>query len=612
MKTVSKEYIKQMNKIIRNRSYVEIDIISEDDGAKSDSKFTDNGRLIYSSDNDLDIKKTFGNTYATLEFNRWFLDGSQEIYRVSSNLTQGFVSNEVSNENGEFTIPPKITRVFSQAHNIKGISLRFDSRTGEVPRSVSVDFYYNNILVDTLVGSDINTDEIAIRKDLTIDKMEIKVIKTIPYRRARIEHVWFGIAILIKNENINKVSVKSDIDPISRRLPIQTLNFSLIDFDRKYDFENPVGIFYLMNLQIPTSVRFGYELDDKSVYWLDEDNYFLTSTPKLKNGMAKFKCEKRLSQMNDIFYKGVFNENKSLTDLIYDVASDAGINESEFVIDEELNTIYTSSALPTIKQSSCLHMIAFAGRCTIFSDYDNKIHFKRFDLNNLGNLTKFKLDYNTIKDKSIEQSKTPFLEAIETFNYSNNEETETIVLNQIINQTDPNLRTYRLFLSIPASNLNITVSTGEDFDHIDYSQLVIITLSPTIGEKTIIITGNPINYQSSFHRQFFLDGGEVERIENILITDENQRQLIEKWVINYLQLRDTFDAEYRGNPEIECGDLISARSYFSDSIKCLILIHEINFDGSLSGSMKIKKISELPIDDEEWISKRPVRKYEKM
>ena len=59
-------------------------------------------------------------------------------------------------------------------------------------------------------------------------------------------------------------------------------------------------------------------------------------------------------------------------------------------------------------------------------------------------------------------------------------------------------------------------------------------------------------------------------------------------VKKYLQMRNTYQTKYRGNPELEVGDVIGLQTLYTDEMDALILVDEITFNGSLSGKLKVK------------------------
>lgn len=82
--------------------------------------------------------------------------------------------------------------------------------------------------------------------------------------------------------------------------------------------------------------------------------------------------------------------------------------------------------------------------------------------------------------------------------------------------------------------------------------------------------------------------GEIDVEENPLISSESMSDALAEHAAKYLQMRNTYDASYRGNPEVEVGDVIGLQTRYTDDMDALVLVHEIDFNGSLKGKMKVK------------------------
>jgi hypothetical protein len=165
---------------------------------------------------------------------------------------------------------------------------------------------------------------------------------------------------------------------------------------------------------------------------------------------------------------------------------------------------------------------------------------------------------------------------------------KTVIFNQTVNQKTSEDNKFLLIFGNPAKNIDITVTGGslnQDETKI-YAQSAVAVLDETAGTKTITVVGDLVSYSFISDERVVAEErvekekleeeeGEKETIANLLITDEIQKEKILNWYINYLSLRDTYDTQYRGNPEIEPGDIILTRSFFTPNIKSLVLRNEI-------------------------------------
>ena len=81
---------------------------------------------------------------------------------------------------------------------------------------------------------------------------------------------------LFSNADIISIQKVNDVDPLSRRLPKETLSFSIIDFEGNYNPSNPSGKWNALDENASLTIQFGYDLGEGLVEWLEEDQYFLS------------------------------------------------------------------------------------------------------------------------------------------------------------------------------------------------------------------------------------------------------------------------------------------------------------------------------------------------
>lgn len=110
--------------MLRNRSYVKVAFSNVDVAAATDGEWESNGAQGYSEFDTIDYEYDYEETYATLELNRWGLDGSQIILISNTGNTRqdGFTSTLISNANGEFTTSAVLTREFTAPHTFAGLT----------------------------------------------------------------------------------------------------------------------------------------------------------------------------------------------------------------------------------------------------------------------------------------------------------------------------------------------------------------------------------------------------------------------------------------------------------------------------------------------------------
>lgn len=388
MKSVSNAYKSSMKRILRNRSRVKVTFQNIDTSAASDGEWVDNGHEPFSELDTLDYERIYGNTFATLELNRWSLDGSLGIYD-GADITDGFVSSFMSDKDGVYSIAPVLTRDFSANHQMAGITLAFDSRCDEWPVKLAVEFYSAGELVSTLNVENLTGSTTTISHPVEqYDRIVLKPQNVLPFRRFRMEGVLFGVTRQYGNGEIISTYQSHDVDPLSRRLPSENFSFTILDFEHNYDPDNPQGIYAYVEEKSPVSITFGYELDDGTVEWVTPDRYLLNAKPSVRNERVTFEATGLIGALSDIYYKSMPGQ-KNLYDMAEAVLLDANLGLTPhgahpWVLDESLKDMWTTAVLPVDTHMNCLQLIAHAGRCKLFTDVDNTIHIQPFGVTIMG------------------------------------------------------------------------------------------------------------------------------------------------------------------------------------------------------------------------------------
>lgn len=746
MKSVSNAYKASMKAMLRNRSYVRITFGNVDTTAATDGEWESNGAASISEFETVDYAYQYGDTYAALELNRWALDGKTLIVPTGEDVQDGFISSLMSDGEGNFSTPPVITREFSLKHIFPGLTLTFDTRQQEWPLEVTADFYLNGEVVDTQTVSITSVQTTITTTATEIDKVTITFDRCLPYRRPRLENVLYGLNVQFVNKDIVSTQQKHDVDPLSRRLPTETMQFTILDYEHKYDPDNPAGIYAYVDKNSPIEIQFGYELPDGSVEWLKPDNYVLNAKPSAQNNQATFNGTGLIGSLTGTFYKSKLG-SKSLYNMAEEVLLDAGLTLTEqgtnpWEIDEALKDMFTTAALPIDTHMNCLQLIAHAACCRLYTDDDNIIHIRpfgvtvigiyngvwadnghvwfsewdtvdkgntaentyaTFELNRwtlggenqiilpdsnagqrgyiseamtgadgsftnppvftktfdvphdlpvlairfdtvlnefpgavqvkyyhddtlldtqtaaidsvevyvssnlaiectkievtmIGNLpyrrgrvtkvyyreTDFTLDFTSIGENSQKISKIDELKSVSVARYSYTASNDTSTLYE---GTTTETELHVEFSGL-AQDVQISVSGGTLVSSNIYARAADLVLSS--GTKTVTITGKTLTENSVVVSYPVAQSGEIDKEENPLITNDTMCQALADHVKSYLQMRNTYEASYRGNPEMEVGDIIGLQTLYTDEMDALILVDEITFDGSLSGKMTVK------------------------
>ena len=291
--------------------------------------------------------------------------------------------------------------------------------------------------------------------------------------------------------------------------------------------------------------------------------------------------------MTGTYYKCIAG-TKTLYDMAVSVLQDANLTPAPdgtdpWVIDESLQLISTTGILPIHTHANCLQMIAHAACCKLFTDDDNVIHIEPQETYAGDYEAPFTLDFTSMKDGSPVVSKVDPLKAvcISKYGYSAAASATELYKGTISGQTA------HIEFSGPAQNVSFAVSGGAIASSAVYARAADLVFAAE-GVKIVTATGKALQESTTVYTFTVATDGSVDEEKNPLVTNDQMVENMAAWVTAWLRQRSTYDAEYRGNPELETGDPINMQTRYQESALGLVLTDEITFNGALSGRVKVK------------------------
>lgn len=594
MLSVSSQYKTDISKQFRNRSYASIRFRMFNIDAAKDATVTPHDEAAWSFADSVVFEsyKIYG-TYATLEPDRFVLDGSQYALPASNYINyDGYVSDVLSDVDG-ISNYPTLTLQFASEHDIIGLALEFDSQTSDYISDFTVDYYHldNSLIMSVDYYPTSSRFEVS-NPIVGAGKIVFTFNETSkPYRRVRVRQIMLGIEQTFTDDRIQSITTVEDVDPLSRRLPTESIRFSILDFAGQYDPDSPDSYWEYVDMLAPVGLTWKYALDDGTIESLPEIKFRLNGQPKLNGNIVEFSGNRELNSLNGIYYKGAF-ATKTLYELAELVLNDAlspVSGQDLWAIDSSLSSISTTAPLPIASHKECLQMIAVAGNCALYTDYDGKIRFETGWVNSA--MTGISIDYDTqLKLPKIER--IPPVRAIDAYKYDYVEEASS----SEVFSGDFTLSALTESIHIEfdmAKSVTLTITGGTIDSSTIYASaadLVVSVASP--GTVTIVATGtvvepaissNPYIVSSTF-------AGETEIVENPLVTNQTMQRNIGMYRSRYLRMRSSYNVEYRSNPELQPGDLVHMETNATEGIVSMMLKSTINYNGALRGTAIFKKL----------------------
>lgn len=582
MYPVTEQWQEETELALRNFSYVKIVFGVTDPDAPGLSNLEDNGHLPYSDVDSIDLGTTAPSTYQTMERNRFVLDGKNPLALEVNPLYQGYAGTEISDDDGVFATQPFIHITFDDYVQFPGLTLEFDVSMGDYPSIFRVVARKDDADVfDTLYAPDTPTYEITDQIPICNEIYFYWVSSNIPHRRARLLSLTYGLISNLESGDIISCSSTKEIDLLSSKIPKQEFEFTLIDTERKYDPENPKGVWEYLESRQPVNYQYGYALSDGTIEWIPWGLAYSTGDFEVKKqgkvSEVSIKCAGLADHLSEKYDEGVYSPSgRSLFDLAMDVMTFAGF-EHTINLDNELKNIYTKIPLPNKKVSECLQLIANAGRCIMNHSRGGYIEILRED----STATGFDMTFRKMTDTPTTE-KIPPLRYL-TVEYNNikvESDTTAAISNSEVSASEA---TEYTFTHSAYTNHSISLSSGLTMvgSAKFYAYKTVVTLK---GEGTVTINGNRLVDNKIEYKKKYSDVGEdLSNITNVLLNSRADAVDYANWVAACTLRRNTYSAPDRGYPELDLGDSVNITTNFANQIPATLVQQKLTYSGAISG-----------------------------
>ena len=540
--------------------------------------------------------------YATLEKNYWLLDGSRKsIPGTAPYEYSGYISGQLCDENGCFSVPPAIEiRFDSVIDEIPGLIVTWGISVGECPVSFTIKTYNLTEQVQLMEFQNntetVSSIEIPMK---SFDRIRIEIVKWCRgSRRARIGKVQMGIKTRFTKKNLLQFTASQEVDPLSASLPKYSVAFEVTSDSSRNGIFDPdssggLSAFIMERQEIRT--RYGFLLGDTEK-WIDGGVYFLSNWDISPNGQsASFQARDLLGFMNGTYNKGVYNpDGIDLYTLAEDVLNEADLpnlknQAARWKIDISLKNIKTVSPLPVCTYAECLQLIANAACAVIYFDRNGTLHIAPRPSCPVNAEADFKINENNSYEKANMSILKP-VRQIDVSAYSWTVETEP----KELYNASLNLRSGKNEFIIEYSDAAVpernpvTLSAGFTLDRENsafYTRSCrLVIYNPTAGDAvcSVRISGKFLKSLETIITVNSGSSGETVPLKNILISDTGRAKAIGDWIKQRYQNRKNLSLAWRLDPAVDVLDSVLVTSGSSVQTAQLYA-SSFSFSGSFKG-----------------------------
>jgi len=590
------------------------------------------------SDNILSDSTTPTSQYGTFEPKFWDLTGGMNLVPDNAEYGQiGLVTEDIADESGLFTEPyPTLHIAFDETVNLYGLLVNFSLYKREYAVEFDIQATLNDLSTTTVSVYDNADTSVAINLNFeNVDTLDIVIKKwSVGNHRARLTEIEYGLYKFYNSNTLISVKEKKQLNQISSALPINTLEFIVLDTEDLFNSDNTQGISQFLSQRQPIELTYNQETDGDDEE-INAGKYYLKEWSSTSNrNEYKLTAEELIGFMDDPYYMGKYYPTGELVSVVI-----SDLLNSAFPIDSGFNgywdlsevpEMYIYAPLPAVVSSSyvshkdCLQMLAQYCGCIVTTNDNGYIVLKPIGYSLEIADTTYEDDVYTYTAFAIKMSKI----------YNNPPKAE---MKSILKQIDCAYRTlslgtfntvYEMTISATAdsdyvcehtisnyktsvanSTTIITITDSNDDSVTSYtaqkgSYATIITFDSD-GIYNIKIEANILNTYKTSITTYNTDdsnylNGEIITIDNPLVTTLANAQTISANFIKELKHREEYDIEIKRDLRLENGDVVNLEKALVssglpiDPVSVRVLQNEID----ISSSTQKLKVREIDTDIE--------------
>lgn len=335
---------------------------------------------------------------ATFENNSWILDGSfmspSEVYGGGGDSYTGYISNDLTDDNGDYSTNPIISITLSStAPIINYLSIKF---AGGIDTSYPKTFKIRTYNTDELIKEHVyNINEqsglplmVVEIGDENVNRVEFEFVGTVcPHRRSRLEKIMFGKVEQVNPYYLQSWKIDDKASLVADSIPTKTLTYDIINYTGDYNIDNPGN-------KIPINyndvlILFTFSMEVNGLWKYAPTKIFnlvdISTTPE---GIVTFDCGSLLDILTETYDHDIYSGERTLQEVMTSLLTFSGIATDQCLLNEFAD-YKINIPLPESPVREIIQRLAFSCGATLTVDDDNRIIFSKKNINPTAETPKF-------------------------------------------------------------------------------------------------------------------------------------------------------------------------------------------------------------------------------
>lgn len=536
---------------------------------------------------------------ATCEPDYWRLDGST-VFSPAVTIDVGYASNALSLADGTFTSNPGVQVTTTAPFKSEGITLYFDRLSGDYPIEFDVDVLNGVTSVYHLAVTD--NDQPYYRSDAAInaalaacDTLRITFKKmNVGYRRARLSELFLGIQQsygIGGSDDMISIKTIEEIDVTGQTLPHGEAVLKLSNVNGDFNLITPAGVAeFLQTSGAEMEVEHGVYTAGGALQYVKTGTYLFKDWKDSGGKTVELNAPDTIG-----FYGGlpalarycVYVNTNMPRSYLGEILSHAGIPSAKYDISVFPDVISSTGFMECPSQPTILDELRMCAQwlckvCVV--DQDGVIQF--IDLDTISE-SDIDLD-DCYNDPTIERQNTIGSVDVSIYSYAQTENTDYVVT---VSEAVTGSKTIMVWVNdFILNNYGVAITGAVSYSDpvLEYGYLS----CPVVGDGSVItIQVSRTDYLFSKTTYTLVNplasgtGLAKITIDNPHIADATKAAEVAAFVLaNYNRLLK-FGYNWRGNPILEPGDMVTAETIHGDK-DIIVTRQDTVYDGTLSATLE--------------------------
>lgn len=349
-------------------TYGLLDITAADDAVSAAADVQDFADVQAINTPDLDrltVKK-----FATLELNQWLLDGSMLQWpNDPKNETWGLWSKQLSDQNGDFSVPVVLTIEFDNNHTSEGLTMYFRPDTGDYSTDFTIDYY--NSAGDLLLSKDFSANNAEYFAESPVEDYRRIIITfrktSLPNRYLKLTEIKYGSIKIFDEDSIVSATILEEVDPTCAELSVNTMECTIYTDD--FQLLDPQGIYKMLQQKQAINVTAYDDAGEPT----DFGTFFLEEPTSEDDDTTTLSCVDFLGVIDKTNFLGGIYSDKNAGQLFDEIMLSAEVEPDEYEVEETLRTKTVTGYIPICTHREAVQQWAFAVGGLVDCSRDKKI-----------------------------------------------------------------------------------------------------------------------------------------------------------------------------------------------------------------------------------------------